>query len=96
MLELSHIWLAGAPSSWLRGPSDKYQWSLSTSLLSGGKKKKMSATHLFPFLSPGIDHFGTRMLFEEVSLRALLLRPDPALYDLGPVPFPFLSQTFSI
>ena len=48
MLELSHIWLAGAPSSWLQGPSNKHQWCLSTSLLSG-EKKKMSPTHLcFP------------------------------------------------
>lgn len=39
MLELSHIRLAGALSSWLQGPSDKHQWSLSTSLLSEGKKK---------------------------------------------------------
>lgn len=68
-------------------------WAL-LCFLGGKKKQKMSATHLFPFLSPGIDHFGTRMLFEEVSLRALLFRPDPALCDL--VPFPFRSQTFFI
>lgn len=44
MLELSHIWLAGAPSSWLHGPSNKHQWCLSTSLLSGGKKRCLQLT----------------------------------------------------
>lgn len=49
MLELSHIRLAGALSSWLQGPSDKHQWSLSTSLLSEGKKKRCLRPHLcFP------------------------------------------------
>ena len=94
MLKLSHIWLAGASSSWLQGPSDKLQWSLSTSLLSG-KKRCLRLTCVFP-----LSALGSAILeleCESSKLASELFCLDQSqLCDLGPVPFCFLSQTFFI